>query len=106
MNNGSIQAKGSNALVATVDFYSKALSEALQECQQQAEAIEAVGRQMKLHAFRERSTAKLVRSALVWAEANKGKTRMDLSAEGERLIRDVEEYEQGMDDRSSMGDGS
>jgi hypothetical protein len=98
----STQAKGSNALVAVVDFFSQALSEAITGGEQSAATMTALAEQVKAQAIEARETAKVIHSALAWAESNKGKDRMQLSPEGDQLMHDIERYLKAMDDRSSM----
>jgi len=96
-------AKGSNALVASVDFYSSALADAIRALEEQRAALAALAAQVKAQAEESAAFAPVLRSALVWEAAARDSDGAMVNPAIERRLReDVAAYRKRMDDRSSM----
>lgn len=113
MNKHGHAAKGSNALVAAVDFYSAALADAITENARLQEQLAGVANQVKSITEEvakrkdfEAHTSPVIRSAVLWTKAYLKREAPGPSAQEwdrlcVRLCQDVEKFMR-MDDRSSM----
>lgn len=112
MNKHGHAAKGSNALVASVDFYSSALADALAENERLQSQLAAVGAQMRTDSDALKLAAPVLRSAMLWNKAYMtrevpGPSLQEYDDHCNRLSQDVDKYVRQIDrmeDRSSMED--